>query len=246
MIIKSKPIIIAHRGASGVAPENTLSAFRLAKGIGVDGIELDIHLSADGQIVVIHDYEINRTAQQKLDAPILVEDLTLRQLRKYDSGNGEKIPTLKQAMDLIGTDILLDIEIKANKGKPYKKLCVALALFLYNRDNIKNVFVSSFNPFALNAFRRATNKLKMKIPTALIYANDPQVPPVLRFGHGRFFHRPDILKPYYKNIQNRKNLTGRKPMLAWTVDDTKIAKDLFDKNVAGVITNMPDKILKAR
>ncbi|MDR0967361.1 MAG: hypothetical protein LBL75_00820 [Rickettsiales bacterium] len=79
-----------------------------------------------------------------------------------------------------------------------------------------------------------------------LYANDPQVPAVLRFGWGRFIHNPDIMKPYYKNIQNRKSLSGKKPMLAWTIDDEKVAKDLFDKNITGVITNFPKKILNTR
>jgi len=264
--IKSRqPIVIAHRGASGSAPENTLAAFKMAKDAGADGIELDVHLSASGDLVVIHDYELNRTARKTngdpLDLIINVEDLTLGRLRQYDFGisfskkyAGEKIPTLREAMDLIGPEILLDIEIKANKGKPYKELSVALARFLFDysrKKSINNVFVSSFNPFALNVFRKESRKLKMEISTALIYANNSEVPAVLRFGQGRLIHDPDILKPWDRNLTNRKDLSGggfmkRKPVLAWTVDDPNTAKDLFNRHIAGVITNFPEKILKVR
>ncbi|MDR1696947.1 MAG: hypothetical protein LBR41_01865 [Rickettsiales bacterium] len=238
----SSKLIFAHRGASVVQPENTLAAFRAAPQMGADGVELDVHLTRDGHIVVIHDYEINRTARQKLDASVSVEDLTLRQLRKYDFGNGEKIPTLKQVMNLVGPNILVDIEIKANLGKPYKELCAALALFLSERGNIDNVFVSSFNPFALNEFRRATRKLKINVPTALIYADLPDVPKWLWHRRGRFIHNPDIYKPYYKDVRR----IGHRPMLTWTVDDANVARDLFAQNITGVITNVPDKILKVR
>ena len=254
--IKSKrQLVIAHRGASGSAPENTLAAFRRAKEFGVDGIELDVHLSASGEIVVIHDYELNRTATNAdgtpLNSTLTVEDLTLSQLQAYDVGQGEKIPTLQQVMDLIGPEIMLDIEIKANQGKPYKELSVALAGFLaqYGKDkSIDNVFVSSFNPLALNVFRKEAHKLKIDVPTALIYANTKDVFPILRYGHGRFIHNPDILKPRYLDVENKKDLEQLKgkPIVAWTVNDETAAGKLLEKGIGGIISNYPEKMLKLK
>jgi glycerophosphoryl diester phosphodiesterase len=246
MKLNKKPIIIAHRGGAGIAPENTLAAFKQAKKLGVDGIEIDVQLSADGKIVVIHDESINRTARKmngdKTNDIKNVSDLTLDQLREYDFGiwfskrfAGEQIPTLEEAMDVIGSDIIALIEIKAGVGQPYKPLATALAKFLKGKNNI---IVSSFNPFALNVFRKKSGGA---ISTALLYGNLSEVPFVLRWGHGRLIHRPDILMPYYKNLLKKKDLTG---MIAWAVDDPKIAKEFQHKNICGIITGYPKKMIR--
>ena len=90
-------LIIAHRGASGYAPENTMAAFEKALEMGAEGIELDVHLTADGEIVVIHDHTIDRTS----DGKGVVGALTLEEIRKYDFGAWfdlnlrQRIPTLE-------------------------------------------------------------------------------------------------------------------------------------------------------
>ena len=254
-------IIFAHRGASHLAPENTLAAFRIARDIQATGIELDVHLSKDGTLVVIHDYELNRTARNpdgsQLKTPVFVAAQTLKELNNYDVGiafghkyAGEKIPTLKQAMDLISPDIMLDIEIKAGLGHSYKQLARVLADFLYeySKSNLINkVIVSSFNPFALRIFKSHSRRLGINVPTALLFGNLPQVPWFFKRGQGRFIHKPDIMKPLYSDIQNKKDLSGwgraKKPILAWTVDDVDIAADLIDKNIYGLVTNVPEIIV---
>ncbi|MCL2017539.1 MAG: glycerophosphodiester phosphodiesterase [Alphaproteobacteria bacterium] len=262
-IIKSKvPIIIAHRGASADAPENTLAAFKLAKRMGVDGIEIDVHLSASGDIVVIHDYELNRTARmpdgKPLKSRLNVEDLTLAELRKYDFGiwfsdkySGEKIPTLEEVMDLIGSDILLNIEIKADRKKPFRKLSTAIANFLCEyskKHSVNNVIVSSFNPLALNAFRSKARKLNLVIPTGLLYGYSPEVPWYLKRGQGRFIHNPDFMLSYCAGLQNKGDLSSiglfkKRPVFVWTVDDVASATCLIQKNITGIITNVPEKML---
>ena len=96
-------IVLAHRGASGYAPENTLEAFKLAMEMGADGFELDVHLSADGELIVIHDETVDRTTNGKG----YVKDMTLAQLKQLDACKGmeayrgARIPTLGQVYDLI-------------------------------------------------------------------------------------------------------------------------------------------------
>ena len=97
-------LIIAHRGASGYAPENTMAAFEKALEMGAEGIELDVHLTADGEIVVIHDHTIDRTS----DGKGVVGALTLEEIRKYDFGawfdpkfKGQRIPTLGEVFELL-------------------------------------------------------------------------------------------------------------------------------------------------
>lgn len=110
-----RPLIWAHRGASAQAPENTLSAFERAIDEGADGIELDVQLTSDGQIVVCHDERIDRTA----DAKGFIKDYSLEELKKMDFSNemsdfsGERIPTLSEVMDLIRpTNLTINIELK--------------------------------------------------------------------------------------------------------------------------------------
>lgn len=99
---------IAHRGASGHAPENTLAAMLKALSLGADGIELDVHLSKDGVPVVIHDETLERTT----NGHGKVSEHTLAALQHFDAGNGERIPTLQEVIELVNGNAILFIEIK--------------------------------------------------------------------------------------------------------------------------------------
>ncbi|MBI5090892.1 MAG: hypothetical protein HZB26_00435 [Candidatus Hydrogenedentes bacterium] len=107
--------VIGHRGASAYAPENTLASFRLAQELGADWFELDVHLSKDGEVVVIHDGDVDRTTTGRGN----VRDLTLAQLKAMDAGSkknpkyaGEPLPTLAEALDLARGKCGVYIEIK--------------------------------------------------------------------------------------------------------------------------------------
>ena len=101
-------LIYAHRGASAAHPENTLRAFRHALAIGVDGIELDVHATADGIPVVIHDRDVGRTT----DGAGYVDEIPLARLQTFDAGDGERVPTLTEVLELVGDAAHLDVEIK--------------------------------------------------------------------------------------------------------------------------------------
>jgi glycerophosphoryl diester phosphodiesterase len=103
--------IYAHRGSSAIHPENTLRAFRHALAIGVDGIELDVHATADGTPVVIHDRDVGRTT----DGAGYVDQIPLAQLETFDAGHGERVPTLAEILELVGAAAHLDIEIKGTR-----------------------------------------------------------------------------------------------------------------------------------
>jgi glycerophosphoryl diester phosphodiesterase len=109
-------LVIAHRGASAAAPENTLAAFRLAVDLGADGVELDVRRTMDGQLVVIHDASVERTT----DGTGRIAALTLDQMRRFDAGRkfapafrGERIPLLSQVFDALRGRLLVDVEVKA-------------------------------------------------------------------------------------------------------------------------------------
>jgi glycerophosphoryl diester phosphodiesterase len=101
-------LIYAHRGVSVIHPENTLRAFRHALASGVDGIELDVHATADGIPVVIHDQDVGRTS----DGTGYVDQIPLAQLETLDAGDGERVPTLAAVLALVGDAAHLDVEIK--------------------------------------------------------------------------------------------------------------------------------------
>src|SRR5512147_2630414 len=101
---RGRPLILAHRGASAEAPENTLAAFRLAMAQGADGVELDVHRCASGEVVVIHDEDARRTA----GAPLRVAEAPLQALRALDAGGwkgeqfrGERIPLLAEVLEAL-------------------------------------------------------------------------------------------------------------------------------------------------
>ncbi len=100
---------IGHRGAMGYAPENTLGSFAKALELGVDGIELDVHVCKSGEVVVIHDERVDRTTNGKGQ----VKEMTLKELKELDAGKGERIPTLEEVLDFVDRRAFIDIELKA-------------------------------------------------------------------------------------------------------------------------------------
>jgi glycerophosphoryl diester phosphodiesterase len=150
------PAIIAHRGSSFYAPENTLAAFELALHQAADAIELDAKLTADGQVVVFHDHRVDRTTQSNGR----VKNLTLADLRKMDAGShfditfkGEKIPTLDEVFKAVGQLALINVELK-NYDTLTDQLPEKVASLVIRHRLVYRVLFSSFNPLALLRIRR--------------------------------------------------------------------------------------------
>lgn len=169
------PLVIAHRGAAGSYPENTLVSFSAALEMGADGVECDVQISADGVPVVIHDPTLERTTNGKG----AVSELTLDEIRKLDAGRGEKVPTLDEVLDLCSGKAILTIEFKSiegveptlklleNSGSDFLILCSfipdALIACAEKRPDISALLITgslSFNPFVRwrEAFPRRTLK----------------------------------------------------------------------------------------
>ena len=143
-----KPAIFAHRGASAYAPENTLASFELAIHQEADAIELDAKLTADGQVVVIHDQTVNRTT----DGNGRVGKMTLTQIRQLDAGSyfaaafyDERIPTLEEVFETVGRKILINIEL-TNYASMKDSLPEKVADLVRRHQLEKRVMFSSFNP----------------------------------------------------------------------------------------------------
>ncbi|MEU1259333.1 glycerophosphodiester phosphodiesterase family protein [Streptomyces chartreusis] len=141
-------VLCGHRGNMADSPENTLISFASAERIDVDEIELDVRTTIDGELVILHDRTVRRTAAAPtpfLDTPI--ERLTLEQVRSIDMGAGQRIPTFREALD--STSVLLQVEIKAPAAaRP-------LARFLRDRhaEDRDRCLITSFDPLSLADFR---------------------------------------------------------------------------------------------
>lgn len=146
-----RPVVIAHRGSSAHAPENTISAFELAIDQGADVIEFDVQLSSDKSVVVFHDHFLERTT----DGAGYVKDQNLDYLKSLNAGKAygsaysdEKIPTLDEVFQQVGTDSFYNIELK-NSLTPFDDLPSLVLRQIKSHNLIDKVLISSFNPFAL-------------------------------------------------------------------------------------------------
>ena len=143
------PLIIAHRGASVDAPENTLTAFTLALEQGAQGIELDVQLSADGHPIVIHDNTVDRTTNGRGR----VSDLTLSQINELLIDDEHKVPTLNRVFDALGAKLLYNIELKTTIFSSPELISAVSALILEHNLQDK-VLISSFDPLSLRQVRK--------------------------------------------------------------------------------------------
>lgn len=137
-------LTIGHRGAAGYEPENTLRSFRKAVKLGVDMVELDVHLSKTGDLVVIHDETVDRTT----NGNGAVGTITLSELKMLDAGSGERIPTLPEVLDAIGRQTRVNIELKSrDTAEPVMRLIEA---YIYEKKwGYDNFLVSSFDHHAI-------------------------------------------------------------------------------------------------
>ncbi len=142
MLTQDHFLLIGHRGASGLAPENTLASFAKAVALGVDGVELDVRL-ADGEIVVIHDERVDRTTNGRG----LVSELSFDALRGLDAGDGERIPTLAEVLAEVPPQVAINVELKgAGCAAPVAEMLAGQR---------RPLLVSSFDHAALAAFHAA-------------------------------------------------------------------------------------------
>jgi glycerophosphoryl diester phosphodiesterase len=239
-LYQGRALVLAHRGASGHAPQNTLAAFLLAAEMGADGIELDVHLSADGKVVVIHDDTVDATT----DGHGRVSQMTLLELQALDAGNwfapqfsGERIPTLEQVFDVVGHRLLINIEIKVEAGYHPIDQEFEIVRLIEDYQMTHRVIVSSFAP---NSLRRV-RKLNPYIPLGLLYNKPEPVfwPSLLNW----LFVAYDALHPHFKMVHAKYMTKARqrgKRVHVWTVNDVQDMRHMRDLGVDAIITNYPD------
>lgn len=223
-------IYIAHRGASGRWPENTLLAFRKALDAGALWLELDVHLSADGELVVIHDFTLQRTT----DGHGRVAAFSLAELRKLDAGMGEQIPQLEEVLDLAAGRAVVNIELKGDgTGGEVARL---LGRRFAAGQQQAEFLASSLNEKEL----RSLSAILPKLPLAIVAERLDR----------HFWQLVEELDVWSLNLNKscidqalvmQAKVRGRK-LLAFTVNDNQQLRQLKSWGVDGVFTDYPERL----
>ena len=235
--------IYAHRGASGYAPENTLEAFKLAIKQGAEGIELDVQLTKDGEVVVIHDETIDRVSNKTG----FVKDYTLAELREFSFDNNiegyknTKIPTLKEVLELLKpTNLMLNIELKTSIIW-YENIEEKVLKLVYDAVMRDRVIYSSFNHYSIKKIKN----LDEKANTALLFG-DVILDTVNYIKNANI---PAIHPPVYQLKMDNfldEYINSGLDIRVWTVNNPDDMQSLINKNIDAIITNYPDIALKKR
>lgn len=236
------PLVFGHRGARAYAPMNTIASFELALAQGADGVELDVRLTRDGEMVIMHDDRIDATT----DGEGFVHDFTLAEIQALDAGSwfndsfrGARVPTLDEVFEVIGKRTRINVEIKAETADETEiEAKVADAIRRHKLSH--SIIVSSFNPLTLGRFRA----VMPEVPIGFLYA--PDTPPILFDLIAELPH--EARNPYYEQIDAELMAWAKREgyrVNTWTVNDPAKAVELTAMGVDCIITDNPDTILAA-
>lgn len=239
-----KPLLLSHRGFSGTYPENSPLAFRMAvEKTDADGIESDVHISKDGELVIFHDASVERTS----NGTGLIRDHTYEELLSLDIGGwkspefaGEHIWTLGQLLDFCReTGQLLNLELK-NYEVFYEGLEQRVIDEVCRRSMQDMVFVSSFNHISMQHFKELCPEIK----TGLLYDK-----PLLDMAAYIRRSNTDSMHPRYMLLQYQPELTALyhdrgMGVNTWTVNDAENMRDMMARGVDCIISNYPDLLCR--
>lgn len=234
-------LVVAHRGASGVAPENTLASFQKAIQSGAHLIEMDVQVTADGVPIVFHDKGLSRTT----NGIGFANKLTFGELRQLDSGKwfgddfaGERIPSLEEVLEFVDGRVLLDIELK-NLGPSSDKHIEKIIQIIEKYNYIQKVVISSFYYQQL----KTVKEIYPKIPIAPIkIPKDDTLPSRLKdeLGcEGYVCSVEEINREIYEDAKNNGIFIG-----VYSVDTEEQLDYVLSYNVKAIVTNFPNLILK--
>jgi len=222
---------IGHRGANGHEPENTFVSFQKALDMQVDGIELDVHLSADGEIIVIHDQTINRTT----NGNGFVSALSLRELKAFRIDGKHQIPTLAAVFDLVNQDCFINIELKSYEVT--EKVVSLIEKYVTKKGwKYDRFLVSSFDWNALQQVAFLNDEIPIGVLTetdldlALAFAKFIQAKSI--HPHFHLLTEENTIKMQEKGLQ----------VFPWTINELEDIQKIKTFNVNGIITDFPNKI----
>lgn len=220
-------LTVGHRGLMGVEPENTLRSFRRARRDGLDAIELDLRLSRDGALVVMHDARVDRTT----DGRGLIAELTLAELRRLDAGLGERVPTLAEVVAEVEGHLQLEIKDVAAARE--------LATLVAGHGLAGRVTVISFHDTALAAFAEELPEVPRGLVTGTSTATAPER--AAELGCGLVSCELPWLEP---EVVGRCRAAGLS-VLAWTVNTERELARVRELGLDGVVTDRPEIVRAA-
>lgn len=249
------PLVIAHQGGDGLWPGDTMFAFQNAANLGADVLEMDVHITKDGVLVLMHDEAVDRTTDGTGD----IESMNLDELKKLDAGydwsidggstfpfrgQGVTIPTMEEVFAAF-PDKHMTIEIKKTNALMAKPFCDLIRK--YNMQN--KVLIASFHDDRLNAFRKAcpevaTSSAKNETTIFVLLTK----PFLGNFYSPKFFSLqvPEessgitVMTPAFVKAAHERNLA----IEPWTINDAETMKKFIDWGVDGIITDRPDIMLE--
>ncbi|MDZ7798191.1 MAG: glycerophosphodiester phosphodiesterase family protein [Patescibacteria group bacterium] len=220
---------IGHRGAAGYAPENTLASFQKALDLKVDMIELDVYQCHSEELVVMHDDKVDRTT----NGHGYVWEKTLKELKKLEAVAGEKIPTLRQVLDLIDKKVPVNIELKEENTAQ----SVAQIINQYKNKgwSDEDFIISSFNHIELQKIK----KLQPKIKIGALLCGMPADYATLAEKMGTYSINPN-LEFINQEFVDDAHARGLK-IFVWTVNDKDDIERMKNLGVDGLFSNYPDR-----
>ncbi len=222
---------IGHRGARGYAPENTLLSFRKALELGVDAVELDVYCCKSGETVVIHDDRVDRTTNGKG----CVWEKTFGELRQLDAGEGEKIPSLEEVLDLINRKVLINIELKGEGAARSVAKIIKRYILEKNWKN-ENFLISSFNYHELVRF----HKLLLSVRLGALITGIPI--DYAKFGEDLKAYSVNLSREFvnqaFVDDAHRRGLKA----FVWTVNEPEDIKRIKSLGVDGIFSDFPDRL----
>jgi len=228
---EAEMLCIAHRGASGHEPENTLRSIQRALEIGARFIEIDVHF-VDGEILVIHDHRLNRTT----DGTGVLAEKTFSYIRSLNAGKGERIPTLKEVLDLVARRAVINVELKgASTAIPVVSLIETyIDMFKWTYSDF---LISSFDHHQL----RKVAYLQPQLPIGALIRSIPLEYSRLAQEIGAFSVHPHLscVTPEFIDDAHSRGLK----VYVYTVDELEDIERLRLLGVDGVFTNYPERVL---
>jgi len=234
-VSQRKPIIVGHRGAAGLAPENTLPAFQVAIDLGIDGIEFDVQRSRDGVPIVFHDEDLERLTNDtgKLFDRTLDELRALEIKTDHSAYTGVHIPTLQEVLGFVQqAEQLLMIELKEPWRFPGIEEQVVTLIRRY--DLVERTQIRSFYHEALHTVHRLAPEIAVSELWLDRLPKDDEVIYKTVNAHHVLYTPAEIERLHRRGVQ----------VTAWTVDDLQEAQRLKDAGIDGLTTNYPDRLLK--
>ena len=224
-------LTIGHRGAKAHVAENTLESFAYALANGANGIELDVHRCASGELVVIHDFTIDRTTNGSGE----VSKLPWQQLRNFSVEGSYKIPLLSEVLDLAGPDVFINVELKGRcTAKP---VALMLEEYVHNRGfSYNNIIVSSFQQEELEAIHAVAPQIPLGILTQAS---------VTEAWDWAERYSAKALHPHFSlltEINVRKAQEAGYKIFTWTVNDPDDIARMRAYGVDGIISDYPERL----